>query len=290
VAKRAKTGSPSNSGQIVIIGGHEDKVGARTILNEVAGYAKSGTLLVMTLASSEAMEQWQTYKRIFSELGVKKVEHFDLEGRADVDVERKLALFTRSSVFFFTGGDQLRITSKFGGTPYCEALRSRHNTGAVIAGTSAGASVVSETMLVSGPGDNSHRVGDTLRMTPGLGLLEGVIIDQHFAERGRIGRLIGAVTQNPRLLGLGIDENTAIVLHKKNFKVIGEGAVYVIDASHMNYSNVSETKPDVTLAAHNIKLDLLGGGDTYDLERRVAFCVERRTSAAGKGNGQTSER
>jgi len=156
-----------------------------------------------------------------------------------------------------------------------------------VAGTSAGASVVSETMMVSGPGDNSHRVGDALRMAPGLGLLQEIIIDQHFAERGRIGRLIGAVAQNPRLLGVGIDENTAIVLQDGHFSVIGAGAVYVVDGAKMSYTNVSETKPEVTLAAHGLKLDLLSSGDHYELESRVASCpAQRRTSASGSGDGQ----
>jgi cyanophycinase len=286
MAKRSKAGTPSNSGRLIIIGGHEDMSGDLAVLREVASHAKSASLLVMTLASDESAEQWKKHRTVFSDLGVKKVEHFDLDGRADAEPEKKLALINRAEVFFFAGGDQLRITSKFGGSPFCDAVRDRYLAGATIAGTSAGASVLSETMLVDGPGDNSHRVGDTLRMAPGLGLLEGVIVDQHFAERARVGRLIGAVTQNPRLLGIGIDENTAVVLHKMQFTVIGDGAVYVIDASHMNYTNVSETKPDVTLAAHNVKLDLLTRGDVYDLDRRLAFCVERRTLAAGKGDGQ----
>ncbi len=172
------------------------------------------------------------------------------------------------------------------GTRYCETLRLKHSTGATVAGTSAGASVVSETMLVEGPGDNSHRVGDSLRMAPGLGLLQGIIIDQHFAERGRVGRLIGAVAQNPRLLGVGIDENTAIVLHADSFSVIGCGAVYVVDGSRMNYTNVSETKPEITLAAHNLKLDLLSSGDVYDLAKRAASCPESQTVRAGAGNGR----
>src|SRR5206468_3922929 len=105
-----------------------------------------------------------------------------------------------------------------------------HARGLPIAGTSAGASVMSETMLVSGPSDDSHRVDDALRMAPGLGLMHDLIIDQHFAQRGRLSRLLGAVAQNPRLLGVGIDENTAIVAREgKGFEVIGDGAVYVIN-------------------------------------------------------------
>ena len=286
MAKRAKTETPTASGYLIIIGGHEDKEHEKLILSEVASHARQGLLLVMTLASEAGLEQWKEYQKVFSGLGVKTLEHFHLDGRADTDVDKKIAIIERASVYFFTGGDQLRITSKFGGTEYCDTLRRRHAQGATVAGTSAGASVLSETMLVSGPGDNSHRVGDTLRMAPGLGLLQGIIIDQHFAERGRIGRLIGAVTQNPRLLGIGIDENTAVIMHRQAFNIIGAGAVYVVDAAHMNYTNVSETKPDITLAAHNIKLDLLGSGDTYDLQQRRAFCDERRTRAAGNADGE----
>lgn len=124
---------------------------------------------------------------------------------------------------FFSGGDQLRISSQIGDTPVEERVREIHERGGLVAGTSAGASVMSETMLVKGTSGESHKIGD-LHMAPGLGLVRDVIIDQHFAERGRFGRLFGAVAHNPRELGLGIDEDTAIVVEGERFEVIGKVA------------------------------------------------------------------
>jgi cyanophycinase len=173
---------------------------------------------------------------------------------------------------FFTGGDQLRITSTFGGSELCETMRERYAQGMLIAGTSAGASVMSETMLVSGPGDDSHRVGDTLRMAPGLGLTRDFVVDQHFAQRGRISRLLGAIAQNPRPLGVGIDENTAIIAKEgESFEVIGAGAVYVINGKCITYTNLSESKTDDVISVHNVKLDVLSHGDRFDIEKRIAL-------------------
>jgi cyanophycinase len=163
----------------------------------------------------------------------------------------------------------LKITSRFGGTPLCEVVRKLYAQGATIAGTSSGASVMSETMLVAGNGEDSHISGGSLRMAPGLGLVPGVIIDQHFAERGRIGRLLGAVAQNPRLLGIGIDEDTAIAFdgHKK-FSVLGSGAVYIVDGRNMTYTGVAEDSGD-TASIHGLILHVLAREDSFDLNERT---------------------
>src|SRR3954449_9092662 len=207
-------------GELIIIGGHEDKGADPEILKVVAERAEKGMLLVATLASSVAMEQGQEYRRIFQKLGVKKIEHLDLETRAEAAEDGRAELVKEAKLIFFTGGDQLRITSSFGGSRLCELMRERHAHGLPVAGTSAGASVMSETMLVSGDGDDSHKAGDVLRMAPGLGLLKEIVIDQHFAQRGRISRLLVAVAQNPRLLGVGIVENTAVMTRGRGLEVI----------------------------------------------------------------------
>jgi cyanophycinase len=259
-------------GELIIIGGHEEKDGDPEILKLVAERAEKGMLLVATLASSVAMEQWQEYRRVFQKLGVKKVEHLDLETRADSASDERAELVKQAKLIFFTGGDQLRITSSFGGSRLCELLRERHAEGLPIAGTSAGASVMSETMLVSGPSDESHRVGDTLRMAPGLGLMREFLVDQHFAQRGRLSRLLGAVAQNPRLLGIGIDENTAIIAREgESFEVVGAGAVYVINGQCITFTNLSESEPNATISVHGVRLDVLSRGDRFDVEKRVAI-------------------
>jgi len=134
-------------------------------------------------------------------------------------------------------------------------------------GTSAGAAAMSETMLVKGTSGETHRIGD-LHMSPGLGLIRDVIIDQHFAERGRFGRLLGAVAHNPRVLGLGIDEDTAAVVDGDQLQVIGSGAVYVVDGQDVTHSNVAEARPERVLSMHDVRVHVLGTGDGFDLHTR----------------------
>src|SRR5690606_15641568 len=156
---------------------------------------------------------------------------------------------------FFTGGDQLKITSQIGDTPVYKRIREIYEEGGLIAGTSAGASVVCETMIVRGNGDESHRVRSALMLACGLALIRDVIIDQHFAERGRMGRLVGAIAENPRNLGIGLDEDTAIVVeNNRSFYVLGTGAVYVIDGTGVSYSNIAEAKAEHTLSIYDIRL------------------------------------
>src|SRR5947209_4959142 len=163
MAQKRETRTGKSYGELIIIGGHEDKERGKEILQTVVDRVNGGMLLVATLASSEAVEQWQTYRKVFQQLGLKKMEHLDLETREESQDDRRARLIRDARGVFFTGGDQLRITSTFGGSALCVLLRERHGSGMLVAGTSAGASVLSETMLVSGPGDDSHRMGDTLR-------------------------------------------------------------------------------------------------------------------------------
>ncbi|MFD1733547.1 cyanophycinase [Deinococcus malanensis] len=152
-------------------------------------------------------------------------------------------------------------------TPVEHCLREIYQEGGVVAGTSAGASMMCETMLVKGRSEETYRVGE-LQMAPGLGLIRGVIIDQHFAERGRMGRLLGAVAQNPRVLGIGIDEDTAILVRGESFTVLGSGGVYVADGSDITHSNVAEARTGETLSLHGVRLHVLAAGDTFDLQAR----------------------
>jgi cyanophycinase len=168
---------------------------------------------------------------------------------------------------FFSGGDQLRISSQIGDTPIEQRVREIHERGGVIAGTSAGASMMSETMLVKGTSGESHKIGD-LHMAHGLGLVRNVIIDQHFAERGRFGRLFGAVAHNPRELGIGIDEDTALVLQDSRFKVVGNGCVYMADGASVTHSNIGEARPERALSMYDIRLHVLSAGDFFDLAKR----------------------
>jgi len=255
------------SGPLIIIGGHEDKENDRLILKEIAERVGDGKLVIATVASHEPEGYFDTYKAAFAALGVTNLVELYVHERGETRDDRFAELMREAAGVFFTGGDQLRISSQIGDTPIERMVREIHNRGGLIAGTSAGASVMSETMLVKGTSSESHRVGD-LHMAPGLGLVPDVIIDQHFAERGRIGRLLGAVAQNPRVLGIGIDEDTAIIVEGSRFRVVGAGAVYIVDGSGVTHSNIAEARPERTLSMHDVRLHVLSGGDSFDLDKR----------------------
>jgi cyanophycinase len=254
-------------GPLIIIGGHEDKEGDKLILKEVAKRLHGGKLVIATVASHEPEGYFDTYAEAFAPLGVTDLVELYVHERGETLEGKSLEILQGAAGIFFTGGDQLRISSQIGDTPIEKMVREIHERGGVVAGTSAGASVMSETMLVRGSSQESHRIGD-LHMAPGLGLVPDVIIDQHFAERGRIGRLLGAVAQNPRVLGIGIDEDTAIVVEGTKFGVLGVGAVYVVDGSSVTHSNIAEASPERTLSMHDVRLHVLSAGDHFDLGAR----------------------
>ena len=256
-------------GTLIIIGGKEDKKKDKKILQEVARRAGSGKLIVATVATDVPDEVWQEYRKLFSDLGVRKIEHLDIRNRADALSDEALEALEGARVLFFTGGDQLKITSQLGDSMVYRWTHELLEKGGTVAGTSAGASVMSTTMLVSGPGDQSPNVEAAVHMAPGLGFFPDAVVDQHFAERGRIGRLIAAITQNPRQLGIGIDEDTAIIVQGNDFfEVIGQGSVYVLDAAGITYSNLVEGEMDTMLSTFDIKLHLLSEGYRYDLQNR----------------------
>ena len=265
------------SGALIIIGGHEDKEGARTILKEVAGRVQGRKLVIATVASHQPEGYFDSYVKGFEDLGVGELVELYLNQRTETHHPDKLQLLDDAAGVFFTGGDQLRISSQIGDTEIERRVRTLYERGGVIAGTSAGASVMSDTMLVKGTSGESYRIGD-LHMAPGLGLMRDAIIDQHFAERGRFGRLLGAVAHNPRVLGLGVDEDTAMVVEGDRFRVIGSGAVYVVDGEDVSYSNIAEEKRDRPLSMLDVRLHVLSSGDSFDLRERRPQCGPSESS------------
>ncbi len=261
------TRSSQTEGPLIIIGGHEDKEGDKVILKAVAERLGGGRLVIATIASHAPEGYFESYQKAFGALGVTDLVELYVEDRGETHDDGKLALLDGAAGVFFSGGDQLRISSQIGDTPIEARIREIWRGGGVLAGTSAGASVMSDTMMVRGASAETHRIGD-LRMAPGLGLVRDVIIDQHFAERGRIGRLLGAVAQSPRVLGVGIDEDTAIILEGDDFKVIGSGAVYVVDAEGVTASNIAEAGIERTLSMFDVRLHVLASGDGLNLVSR----------------------
>lgn len=284
-AKKKKASVRHRTGTLIIIGGHEDHEGDRVILKEVAAHVPDGRLLLATVASHEPEGYLERYQKSFADLGIADVTELYVDDRAEAALEDKLKALDGMHAIFFSGGDQLRITSQIADTPIYERVHEIYRQGGVIAGTSAGASAMSEIMLVRGQNAASFRIGD-LRTASGLGLLPNVIIDQHFAERGRIGRLIGAVSLNPRVLGIGIDENTAIVVEGDQFRVIGSGAVYLVDATGVTHSNIAEGLPEAALSIYDLKLHVLSAGDGFNLATRRPEQIDSYPEAeAANGNG-----
>ena len=263
-------------GNLVLIGGAEDKKGEKVILREVLDMAggRSANILVMTAAARDREAIGEEYREVFRGLGAQVVRVLHIDSRAEAADPRNAAAIREATGVFFTGGDQLRITALLGGTEVYRELHEAYARGVVIAGTSAGASAMSDTMIIEGDGRDSPR-NLAARMAPGMGLLEEVVIDQHFAQRGRLNRLLVAVAQNPYILGIGIDEDTALIVGPGGTaRVIGSGTVTVVDGKSMSHTNVSEMDLEQPVALLDARLHVLPPGYAYDLGRRRPIVPE----------------
>lgn len=262
-------------GRLLIIGGAEDKDGDNAVLRELVNLAggQKGSVTVITVASKEPRAAGKEYIRVFGDLGAGDVAVLDIQTRGDAGEKSSVDRILSSDAVFFTGGDQLRITGLLGGTPVYHALHRAYREGVLIAGTSAGAAAMSDNMIVGGLGDESPK-GNLINMAPGMGLLEEVVIDQHFAQRGRLGRLLIGVAQNPFVLGVGIDEDTAVLVEPDAvFRVLGSKTVAVIDASGADYVNISELSPGEPLTLINVKVHVLSRGAGFNMKTRQAYII-----------------
>ncbi|MCL6581943.1 MAG: cyanophycinase [Firmicutes bacterium] len=270
-------------GPLVIIGGAEDREGA--ILRRFVELAGGSEAVVAVLATASDRPELpeRAYEEAFRRLGARRVVTLRVSGREDAGRPEILDRAGEATGFFFTGGDQLRITSTIGGTLLDSLLHRRLRDGAVVAGTSAGASAMSETMIVEGPSDDAPKKC-TIKMAPGMGFLEGTVVDQHFAQRGRLGRLLAAVAQNPKVLGLGVDEDTAaIVTPDDKLWVAGSQTVTVVDGRGILETNASESLPDEPLTLTGVVLHVLPRGWGFDLVTRHPLKSCGTASAAEAG-------
>jgi cyanophycinase len=260
---------PESHGQLIIIGGAEDKEGECRILREFV--RRSGGLqariVVMTVATGLPGEVGETYINVFERLGVESVKVVDTAKPEDASDSKALETIQQATGVFFTGGNQARITELLKDTELDTALHKSFADGNVIAGTSAGAAMMPDMMIVEGESETNPRM-EVASMDRGMGFLPNVIIDQHFAQRGRLGRLISALTQQPANLGFGIDENTAIAINGKDLQVIGEGSVTIVDMANVTHNNVDNLLRDESLAICGATLHILPHGYQFDLEKR----------------------
>jgi cyanophycinase len=257
-------------GHLLVIGGAEDKYNERRILRkflELAGGDKAEVLIV-PVASDFPEFAADVYTQAFRNLGATP-RVLRATSRQDVFLAEPEELLDGVTGVFMTGGDQMRLVSLLGGTKFADKLRNLvRETNVVLAGTSAGAAGMSTSMIVRGE-STSHPHKNSVRMSPGLGFLKNIIIDQHFTERGRISRLITAVSYNPYNLGIGIDENTAIILNGKGtLEVYGGGSATVVDGSQITYNEIAEVDEFQPFSVCGVQLHVLRDGLIYDYRDR----------------------
>lgn len=279
-------------GKLLVIGGAEDREGECVILKEFVKLAKGprARIVVMTVATDHPEESFADYKKVFQKMGVDDVKLVDVSAREDADSVRAAELLEEATGVFFTGGDQLHITSLLGGTPLHEILHKRFEKGLVLAGTSAGAAMMSNSMFIRGRSEDTPRFGG-MELGPGMDFLRGALIDTHFSQRGRIGRLLTAVAHYPQDLGLGVDENTAMIVQGQEFEVIGEGSVTVVDAGDITYTNLPDIDDGEAIALYNVKLHVLPAGHRFDLGERKPVInqeshADKNKSAKSKGSSK----
>lgn len=270
---KTKENTENGYSKLIIIGGGEDKKADKEILKKVIELSggRSSKVAIVTTATNYPLEVGEEYKRIFYDIGAEHVETINIINRIEANRKQICDELENITCVFFVGGDQLRISSILGGTSFHKRIMELMKEGLLIAGTSAGASMMSQIMVVEGDDEDAPRKC-TIKMAPGMGFLNGAIVDQHFNQRGRIGRILGAVAQNPSTLGIGIDEDTAIIVNSKSeLKVIGSGVVTIIDGMEIEYTNISEQFPDEPLVITNVKIHILPTDYGYNLKTRKAI-------------------
>lgn len=266
----------SIGGKLVIIGGAEDKYNERRILRKfvsLAGEAEA-RILIVPVASDFPEFMADIYTQTFRKMNLSRVSVLRATSRQEVMEADSETLLRDVTGVFISGGDQMRLASVLGGTGFARLLEARvRDTGLVLAGSSAGAAGMSSNMIVRGE-STSHPHKNAVRLSPGLGILRHIIIDQHFSERGRLSRLISAVSYNPRQLGIGIDENTAVILSKGGtLEVFGTGTVTIVDGSLITYNDIAEVEDYQPFAVCGVQIHILRDGLCYDCARRQTIPV-----------------
>lgn len=275
-------------GKLVIIGGGEDKKGDCAILREFVrlSHGAKARLVIMTIATDEPKESAAIYKDVFKRLGVENVQAVDISLRKDAHSDEALKVIEHATGLFFTGGDQLHVTSLLGGTKMQQLILRKYEEGTILGGTSAGAAMMSNSMILRGESNSNPRFGG-MEIGPGMDFLPGAMIDTHFSERGRFGRLLTAVAHYPQDIGFGIDENTAMIASDGKFEVIGENSVTVVDAGGITYTNLPDLESGQSLTIHGVHVHVLSEGHKFDLEKRMPI---DETDQAGKGKGVAAQK
>ena len=258
-------------GWIIPIGGAENKENDRRILErfvrESGGEAAD---IVVIPTASRMYETGPRYEQIFRDLGAARVTVMDFDTRRDCQERRRLERLQQASGIFFTGGNQLRLTTLLGGTPVAKLVRTQNARGVTVGGTSAGASILSEHMIASGD-EGSAMIAGSVRLAPGLGLTNRFIIDQHFRQRDRLGRLLTALAYNPFAVGIGLDEDTAAFIGPdETVEIEGSGGVTIVDGSQVSFSSIGQIADGQAVCMLGLQVHVLVAGATFNMHTRVA--------------------
>lgn len=283
-------------GKLIIIGGSVDK-GSFTekeedlqaklkffeqgILNRIITESKLKTesrIEIITTASSIAKEVGEGYVSAFKQLNVLNSSILDIRTREEANSEENLERLKNADVVMFTGGDQLRLTSIFGGTAFHHLLLDKYeNENFVISGTSAGAAASSNNMIYQGSSSESLLKGE-VKITGGLGFINNVIIDTHFVQRGRIGRLLYACASNPINLGIGLGEDTGLLITDGNsMEAIGSGLIILVDGTQMRNTNLTDVDMGEPVSIENLIVHVMSIGDHFDLKSKKLIIDHYKT-------------
>jgi cyanophycinase len=268
--------SPVNQDQprgfVIPIGGAEERTGSMRVLKRFAklcGGRKAKIVIIPTASSLE--DTGDRYIEIFNKIGVSDSVSLPITERSDAEREEYIDQLDAATGIFITGGNQLRLSTILGGTRVAQKIRRLNASGVHVAGTSAGAAIMPEHMIAGGSTGLSARA-DGVNLAPGLGLINSVIIDQHFSQRDRLGRLLTAVSYNPFMLGVGIDEDTAMFIGPDQVvEVLGSGTVTIIDPEHLSFSSMDRAKKNESLSLLDLKLHILSKGCHFDIPERKPY-------------------
>lgn len=258
-------------GRLLVIGGNEDKDEDSMVILphfvEMCG-GRDARIIVCGTPSQDVEKKERTYRKLFEKIGVAEVMEPDVTRRQDGEDDELVEMVRRATGVFFTGGDQLRLTAIVAGTPFGDEIRHRiFNEGLVAGGTSAGAAAMSSTMVISGSSSGTVRRAD-VGLAPGLGYWRDTVVDTHFSQRGRVSRMLVIFAHNPQVLGIGLDEDTAVdVQPGEKLTVIGSGAAFVFDGT-VTYTNAPEARDEDVIAMMDSAMHVLAPGYGFDLKSK----------------------
>ena len=267
----AKVEPDKQRGWIVPVGGAEEKEGRAEILRRFLSLCGGDDARIAIIPTASQLESTgRRYESIFKELGAREAISLSYKSREDAEREDWLETLERSSGVFLTGGNQLRISTVLGGTPVAKTIRRMNARGITVGGTSAGAAILSEHMIAYGSEGATPRAGMST-LAPGLGMTNRVVIDQHFRQRDRLGRLLTALAYNPFAVGLGLDEDTAAFIDPDDIiHVVGAGAITIVDVSALEHSSIASAEVGDPVCMTNVRIHLLPSGGTFNLHTRKA--------------------